>query len=80
MMEKPGGGIWRKGLPDLNLTGALLLDVCANHGLTIMNPMLEHKVLHNCTCYQATFSQRSMIDFVVVSFDMHLYALERAVN
>lgn len=31
------GGIWKNILPDLSLSGALLLDSCANHGFFIMN-------------------------------------------
>jgi len=58
------GVTWR-GHPDLNLS-ILFLDFCASHGLSIMNTMFEHKVVHKCTWLQATLGQSS-IKFVVMS-------------
>lgn len=50
------------------------MDFCARYGLSIMKATCEHRVVHTCTWYQATISQRSMvllmIDFVIASSDL----------
>jgi len=40
----------------------------------------EHKVVHKCTWHQSTLGQRMVIDFVVLSSDVHPYVLDTRVK
>lgn len=64
------GMIGRNGPLGLNPSGVQLLDFCASYHLSIMNTMFEYEGIHKCTWHLDTLGRSSMIDFVVVSFDL----------
>ena len=45
-----------------------------------MCTIVNHKVVHRCTWYQATLGKRLMINFVVVSSDLWPFVLDREVE
>lgn len=49
--------IGRNSLTDLKWSSVLSLDSSVRQGLSIMNTMFEHKIVHNFTCYQAILGQ-----------------------
>lgn len=69
------GVIWRNGLPNLNPSGGLFLDFCANHSLSITSIIFKHKHLNKCLLHQDTLGWRSVIKFRVVSPALQPYVL-----
>lgn len=72
------GWVGRDGLPDLNLSGVLLLDFSDRSSLSMI--MFEHMSVHKCTWHQDALCRRSLIDFVVVSADLWPYVLDTGVK
>lgn len=63
------GGAWLEGTGNLVWTRTVLCYwTCTSHGLVITNTIFEHKWAHKCNWYLTILGQRSMIDFIVVSF------------
>lgn len=74
------GLIGRNGLPILNPGGVQVLDFCASRSLSMTNTMFKHKHVHQCTWHSDTLGRRSMIDFIIVSFDLQPQVLDYRVK
>lgn len=48
----------------------LSLDLCAWHGLSIMNTMFKQNDAYKCTWYHSTLGQKTVINFVIVPSDL----------
>lgn len=57
----------RSSLPDPKPSAVLVLELCANHSLSITNTMFKHKGVHKRMLHQDNLGHRSMTDFVIVS-------------
>lgn len=70
------GLIGRNGLPGRNQSVGQFLDFCAGWSLFTTNTVFQHKVLHQRTWHEDGLSQRSMIDFGIVSSDLRPFLLD----
>jgi exonuclease III len=70
------GVIGRHGDAHLNTNGELLLDFCAGNGLSVMNTYFQHKNIHKYTWYRDALTQKSLIDFIIVSADLKRSVLD----
>lgn len=71
--------IGRNGPCNLNLSGVLLLNVCAPHSLSVKNVVFKHEGVHQYTWHQDTLGSL-MIDFEVVSGDLWPHVLNTGVS
>jgi len=74
-------GVWKgvigpHGDADVNDNGRLLLQLCCNNALCIMNTFFQHRDVHKYTCCRYSMGQRSLIDFCIVSADLFRSVLD----
>jgi len=70
------GVIGRHGDADVNDIGSLLLQLCCNNTLYIMNTFFQHRDVHKYTWCRDSLSQLSLIDCCIVSADLFCSMLD----
>jgi len=59
-----------------NDNGRLLLQLCCNSALCIMNTFFQHRDVHEYTWCRDSLDQRPLIDVCIVSADLFLSVLD----